>query len=57
MTTMFNRILEAKQHYATYIGDGDSLVESSLKNKMVYQGAITRVDRINHKIKVRDFLQ
>ena len=57
MTTMFNRFLESKPHYTTYIGDGDSSVESFLKTKMVYRGVITKVDHINHKIKVRDFLQ
>ena len=38
-----------------YIGDGDSSVETALKTEVAYGDMITKVDCINHKIKLRDF--
>ena len=55
MVTMFNRSLESNLRYTTYIGDGDSSVETALKTEVAYGDVITKVDCINHKIKVRDF--
>ena len=50
MSTMLNRFLESKLRYITLIRDGDSSVKTALKTMMAYQGVITKVDRINHKI-------
>mgnify|MGYP001801148851 CR=1 FL=1 len=47
---MLNRFLESKLRYITLIRDGDSSVKTALKTMMAYQGVITKVDRINHKI-------
>lgn len=49
---MVNRSLESKLRYTTYIGDGDSAVETALRNEVTYGALITKVDCLNHKIKV-----
>lgn len=52
IVTMFNRSLDASLRYTTYIGDGDSAVETAIKTEVSYSAAITKIDCINHKIKV-----
>lgn len=52
MVQMFNRSLNSSLRYKTYIGDGDSSVETALKTEVCYGAVIEKVDCINHKVKV-----
>ena len=52
MVQMFNRSLNSSLRYKTYIGDGDSSVETALKTEVCYGAVIEKVNCINHKVKV-----
>lgn len=52
LVKIFNRSLDDNLRYTTFVGDGDSSVETALKTEVIYGGDIEKVDCINHKIKV-----
>ena len=49
---VFHRSEADHLRYTTFIGDGDSSVETVLKTEVKYGGIIEKIDCINHKIKV-----
>ena len=52
MVEMFSRSEQDGLRYTTFIGDGDSAVETALKTEVRYGGLIDKIDCINHKVKV-----
>lgn len=50
---MMNRSLNSNLRYTTYIGDGDSSVEAAIKTEVPYGPIVTKIDCLNHKIKVK----
>lgn len=52
MVEIFNRSENDQLQYTTFIGDGDSAVETALKTEVSYGHLIEKIDCINHKVKV-----
>ena len=49
---MFSRSENDELRYTTFIGDGDSAVETALKTEVPYGGLLVKINSINNKVMV-----